>query len=180
MDKRFEKCQKWTVLKHRTYLVLDRVNKQISTELNSPSGGKFPFQRVLVAGASRHAASSRVGAPSFAWGHLDLPLSFPCASSMVLLAAWRSSLTLLASTPETPLDFERLAFLSAARALQRRWNLEWVGGWDLRRSFPPSWLPFQVPEGLVQLLLLHGCLPEPGLGNWMGSELLGTQGFLMG
>ena len=58
MEKHFEKYQKWRVLKHWTYLVLDGPNNQINTELNSPSERKFPFRRAQAVGASRQAASS--------------------------------------------------------------------------------------------------------------------------
>ena len=76
-------------------------------------------------------------------------------------------LKLSAATSETPLDFERSAFFSAAQALQRCRSLEQVGSWGLRKAFPLSWLWFHIPEGLLLLPVLCGCLPEPTL-SWFG------------
>jgi len=93
---------------------------------------------------------------------LDLPLSSCSARSPVLLAVWWS-----AARYETPLDFERLGFLSTAQALQCCRDLEQVDGWGLRKSFPLSWLGFHILEGLLLLPVLCSCLPEPMRG-WFG------------
>lgn len=45
MEKGFEKCQKWAFLKHQAYLGFNGPSKQISAELNTPSGVISPLGR---------------------------------------------------------------------------------------------------------------------------------------
>lgn len=138
-----------------------------------------PFgQRSPTGAGGQPGGCSQAGSVYFAKSGLDFLLSSPFSSFKALLALSWSLLKLSASMSEAPLNFERgQLFFSLAWILQC--CHKWADVWRLRKGFALCWLWFHVPEGL--LLLPVVCSPPwADLGSRVGSELLDSQGFLMG
>lgn len=178
MDKGFEKYHKRAFLKHQAYLGFNGPSKQINAELNTPLGWA-PFWQALVAGTSQGAAAKLRLSPlhRVVWTFSFLPPAVPSRpcwlSGGPCWSCLHQCLKCL-STLRGQLFFSWPGLSSAAKA-----GSEWAGGWRLRNGFPLSWLWFRVPEGLLLLAAL--CSPHwAGLASWAGTELLDSQGFLMG
>lgn len=131
----------------------------------------------LLAGAGggdQPGGCSQAGSLSFAWSSLAILLSCPCSSFKALLTLWWSLLKLSTSMSEAPLNFERSAFLFFSLDSPVLPKLEAdgrvVGDWG--KAFHCPGYGFMSQRGCSCFL--------SWLGSCVGSELLDSQGFLMG
>lgn len=151
---------------------------QINIELNT-FWSDLPFWQVLVMGTARRLQPSWVSLLCMEWFDSPfLPLQFlqgPADSLMVPAEDVQINVWSTSQLWEVRFSFPWPGFSSAAKA----GSFVGTGSWRWRKGFPLSWLWFRVPEGL---LLLPGiCSPHwADLGSWASSELLDSQGFLMG